>query len=317
VPKKTAVRLFLLLAMAGALAIVSTPRTHATEPALHVIPLKHRLADEVVPAVRSLLAPGESVSGMDSRLVVRASSRTFAHIERLLAGIDTPRRNLRISLRHAEISEHLQDRQGVSGDVRRGNTRLVVTNGNRGTGAAAPVLPCARGTCPSLDGVTVGHTGPDGSFRLHNERRITTTRETSPHNLTVLDGGRAFLRVGESIPQVQPFLALVGDRLGVVTGIHYYDVTTGFEVEPRIVNEDSFKERIQLAVTPRLAFRSNQGEQTVNFQELRTLVTVNPGEWLDLGGAVESTHEVNRQILSARRAMSSGGSRFLIRVDPQ
>ena len=38
------------------------------------------------------------------------------------------------------------------------------------------------------------------------------------------------LRVGESIPKVQPFLVLVGNRLGVVAGIQYYDVTTGFEV---------------------------------------------------------------------------------------
>jgi type II secretory pathway component GspD/PulD (secretin) len=302
---KLVVRLFLLLTLASTLAIVSTPLTHATEPALHVIPLKHRLADEVVPVVRPLLAPGESVSGMDSRLIVRASSRTFAQVERVLAEIDTPRRNLRISVRYAGVSEHMQDHQGVSGDVRRGNTRIVneasfTTNGNRGTG-----------------GVTAGRTGPDGNIQLHSERRIMTTRETSSHNLTVLDGGRAFLRVGESIPQVQPFLVLVGDRLGVVTGIQYYGVTTGFEVEPRIVNEASFKERIQLAVTPRLAFRSNQGAQTVNFQELRTLVTVSPGEWVDLGGAVESTHEVNRQILGTRRRTDSEDTRFLIRVDLQ
>jgi len=39
------------------------------------------------------------VSGMDSRLIVRATPRTFTQLERLLAEIDTPRRNLRISVR--------------------------------------------------------------------------------------------------------------------------------------------------------------------------------------------------------------------------
>jgi type II secretory pathway component GspD/PulD (secretin) len=153
--------------------------------------------------------------------------------------------------------------------------------------------------------------------QLRTERRITTTRDGSTQTLTVLDGGRAFLRVGESIPQVQPFLVLVGNRLGVVAGIQYYDVTTGFEVEPRIVNGASFTEQIQLTVTPRLAFRSNEGMQTVHFQELRTLVTVKPGEWVDLGGAVESADEVSRQILSTRRSTDSEDARFLIRVDPQ
>ena len=293
---KSSVRPFLFAFLASLFWIAAAaPLTHAAEPELRVIPLKHRLADEVIPVVRPLLAPGDSVSGMDSRLIVRATPRTFAQIERLLAEIDTPRRNLRISVRHAGESERVHDSQGVSGDVRRGNTRIVVTNGNHSTG-----------------GVSVGRTGPDGNIQLHSERRITTTRDTSSQNLTVLDGGRAFLRVGESLPQVQPFLVLVGNRLGVVAGIQYFDVTTGFEVEPRTLGE-----RIELAVMPRLAFRSNQGTQTVNFQELRTVVTVKPGEWVDLGGVVESTNEVNRQILSTHRNTGSEDSRFLIRVDPQ
>ena len=70
-------------------------------------------------------------------------------------------------------------------------------------------------------------------------------------------------------------------------------------------------------MTPRLAFRNNHGTQAVNFQELRTVVTVKPGEWVDLGGAVESANTVNRQILSTRRSTDSEDSRFLIRVDPQ
>jgi type II secretory pathway component GspD/PulD (secretin) len=289
------VREFLLAVLVCLCTLVPTPLLHAAESELRVIPLKHRLADDVIPVVRPLLTAGESVSGMDSRLIIRAAPPTIAQIERLLVEIDTPRRNLRISVRHAGDSERMQDSQGVSGDVRRGNTRIVVTNSGRSTG-----------------GVTVGRTGQDGNVQLHSERRITTKRDTSTQDLTVLDGGRAFLRVGVSIQQVQPFLALVGNRLSVVAGIQYYDVTTGFDVEPRILGE-----QIQLAVTPRLAFQSNQGAQTVNFQELRTVVTVKPGEWVDLGGAVGSTNEVNRQILSTRRNADSEDSRFQVRIDPQ
>jgi hypothetical protein len=57
--------------------------------------------------------------------------------------------------------------------------------------------------------------------------------------------------------------------------------------------------------------------QNVNFQELGTQVLVRPGEWLDLGGAVGSVNEVNRQILGTRRFTASEDSRFLIRVEPQ
>ena len=271
------------------------PPAAAGDAEVRVIPLKHRLADDVAPLLRPLLAPGESITGMDSRLVVRASPRTFAQVEQMLAQIDTQRRNLRISVRHAGMGESTQDNQGISGDVGRGNTRIIVSNGNPNTGAA-----------------TITRRGVDGDIQLHTQRHSTRTRSSSTQNLTVLDGGRAFLRVGESIPQVQQFLVLVGNRLTVQTGIQYHDVTTGFEVEPRVVGD-----QIRLAVTPRLAFRGDQGAQTVNFQELSTVIMVKAGEWIDLGGMVETANEVNRQIFATQRHTGRADSSFLIRVDLQ
>lgn len=266
----------------------------AAEPEIQVIPLKHRMADEVVPALHPLMLPGESVTGMDTRLIVRASPATLAQIIRVLAELDVARRNLRISVRHGGGQEQTQTEQGLSGDLQSGNTRITVS-GNRG----------------NTGGLTVGRNGPNGSVQYRSERRITTGSVNSTQNLTVLDGSRAFLKVGESVPQVQPFLALVGHRLTVALGVQYYDVTTGFEVEPHLLGE-----QIQLAVTPRLAFRGSQGTQVVNFEELRTVVTLRPGEWVDLGSIAGSANNVNREIFAATRNVRSDESRFQIRVDP-
>lgn len=270
------------------------PPAAAVETQVRVIPLKHRLADEVVPLLRPLLTPGESVNGMDSRLIVRVSPPTFAQVEQLLAQIDTPRCNLRISVRHAGIGEDNRDNLGISGDRQHGNTRIVVSNGH-----------------PTGDAATITRRGVDGGIQLRTQSHSSRTSTSSTQNLTVLDGGRAFLRVGESIPQVQQFLVLVGNRPTLLTGVQYHDVTTGFEVEPRIVGD-----QIQLAVSPRLAFRGDQGVQTVNFQKLRTLVMVKPGQWVDLGGVVETANEVNRRILSKEYRTYSQDSGFMVRVDP-
>jgi type II secretory pathway component GspD/PulD (secretin) len=275
--------------------LAAPPVAGAAEGELRVIPLKHRLAEEVVPALRPLLGSGESLSGMDSRLIVRASPRTLAAIERVLGEIDVARRNLRISVRHGGEREARELGLGASGEAHSGSTRIVVS-GDSGTGSGA--------------GAGVGGRGPGGALQLRTERRVTTARDSSTQTLTVLDGGRAFLRVGESIPEVQPFLVLVGSRLGVVAGVQYHDVTTGFEVEPRLMGET-----VQLVVAPRLAFRSDRGAQTVSFEELRTVLTVKSGEWVDLGGAVEAANEVNRRILGVQRTHSSGATRFLVRVD--
>ena len=266
---------------------------HAGTPEVHVIPLKHRLAEEVVPVLRPLLAPGESVNSMDNRLIVRATPATLALIEKTLSEIDTARRNLRISVRQAGLNESTQDSHGLSGRVQTGNTRIVVSDTHRG-------------------GVSVSGTGTNSALQVRTERHSTRSRSNSTQNLTVIDGGRGFLRVGESIPDVQQFLVWVGHRPALATGVQYRDVTTGFEVEPRIVGE-----RILLTVSPRLAFRADHGVQTVDFQELRTQLTVQPGEWVDLGGIVGNAHELNRRILGSHQRSASDTSGFLIRVDLQ
>ena len=268
---------------------------HAGTPEVHVIPLKHRLAEEVVPVLRPLLVPGESVNSMDNRLIVRATPATLALIEKTLSEIDTARRNLRISVRHAGLNERTQDNHGISGRVQTGNTRIVVSNSHRDRG-----------------GVSVSGAGTNGALQVRTERHSTRSQANSTQNLTVMDGGRAFLRVGESIPDVQQFLVWAGNRPALVTGVQYRDVTTGFEVEPRIVGE-----RILLRVSPRLAFRGDHGVQTVNFEELHTQLTVQAGEWVDLGVIVGNAHELNRRILSSRQHSSSDTSGFLIRVDLQ
>lgn len=276
-------------------AVTLTPPVQAGAPEVRVIPLKHRLAEEVVPVLRPLLAPGESVNSMDNRLIVRAAPTTQALIDKTLSEIDTERRNLRISVRHAGQNESVQDRQGISGHVQTGNTRIAVSSGGQDRG-----------------GISVSGAGANSALQVRAERIGSRSQTNSTQNLTVMDGGRAFLRVGESIPDVQQFLVWVGNRPAITTGVQYRDVTTGFDVEPRIIGE-----RILLRVSPRLAFRADHGVETVNFEELHTQLTVVPGEWVDLGGIVGNAHELNRRILNSRQRNSNDTSGFLVRVDLQ
>lgn len=287
---------FLLKLILFALFAVSLP-VKAGTPEVQVIPLKHRLAEQVVPVLRPLLAPGESINSMDNRLIVRAAPATLALLEKTLSEIDTAQRNLRISVRHAGRSESTQDSLGISGGVQTGNTQIVVSNPN---------------TQRERGNVIVSGAGNNSGLQVRTERHSIRSQANSTQNLTVMDGGRAFLRVGESIPDVQQFLVWAGNRPALVTGVNYRDVTTGFEVEPRIVGE-----RILLRVSPRLAFRGDHGVETVTFEELHTQLTVHPGEWVDLGGIVGNAHELNRRILSSRQSSSTDTSGFLIRVDLQ
>ena len=144
---------FFLLLLLGTLP---APSVWASTSEVRVIALKHRLAEEVVPVLRPLLTPDESINSMDNRLIVRAAPTTLALIEKTLSEIDTARRNLRISVRHAGLSEGTQDRQGISGHVQTGNTRIVVSNGNRDRG-----------------GVSVSGAGTNSALQVRTERHST------------------------------------------------------------------------------------------------------------------------------------------------
>jgi len=267
----------------------------SAELEVRVISLKHRLPDEVIPVLRNLLDGTESINGHDTRLIVRATPRTFGEIERVLGEIDTRRRNLRISIQQAGLNSSDHQELGASGNWRQGNTRIILNDGRS----------------RSNSGLSVQHQGRQGRLGVQAGQHTTNSRRSSAQSLMVLDGGNALLRVGESIPAVQPYLVLAGNRLIAVPGVQYYDVSTGFEVGARLIGD-----RIQLQIHPRMSFRSSRGTQTVDFQELRTEVSLQPGEWTDLGGTLESANEVSRGILQANRDAANRDHRLLVRVDP-
>jgi len=261
-----------------------------------VIPLQHRLPDDVIPALRPLLGPSESIQGYDNKLIVRAGPQTLREIERVLGEIDTRRRNLRIRVPQSDVSHAESQDLGASGAWQQGNTRITIDNGGR---------------AQDNRGLNIRRSEKQNQLTIHSDQRSEHSRRMADQSLLVLDGGHATLRVGESIPTIQPYLALAGNRLVVVPGVQFYDVTTGFEVFPRLVGD-----RVRLQLHPRLAFRSSQGTQTIDFQELQTEVSIRPGEWTDIGGILETANAVNQRILARDQNASGRDKRLLVRVDP-
>ena len=71
---------------------------------LRVIELKHRQAEELLPVLESMLGSAGGVSALDNRLIVRASTKDVAALEKLVAQLDTPRAMLRIAVRQEQSS---------------------------------------------------------------------------------------------------------------------------------------------------------------------------------------------------------------------
>jgi len=64
--------------------------SHAAEKqVLEVISLGYRQADDVIPMLRPLLAPGGTITGTKNQLVVRTTRANMAELKQVLAAVDS------------------------------------------------------------------------------------------------------------------------------------------------------------------------------------------------------------------------------------
>lgn len=268
------------------LAILLAPGLAFSDEA-RVIQLRHRTASDVIPLIRPLLAPDDALTGTDYRLIIRTSDRNLKEIERLLEQLDVAQRQLRITVEQGSAGDRETTSHSVTGEARIGDKARVI-------------LP---GKPPENGGLIVKKDG----LRYSTVRRTSTTSNANTQTLLTMDGQRAYIRIGQSVPHVKKILALSRRQLVVVQGIEYQDVTTGFDVLPRVRGD-----RVLVEITPRLSSLRNPATGLADFQELSTTVETNLGEWLDLGEILGNRGEVQRAILES--AATTSGERRTVRL---
>src|SRR5262245_27744606 len=69
----------------------------AQQPKLEVITLKYRNAEQVIPILKPLLAPGGTISGLQNRVVIRTTPDNLAELRKVLDAVDAAPRRLLIS----------------------------------------------------------------------------------------------------------------------------------------------------------------------------------------------------------------------------
>ena len=262
---------------------------------IHVIQLKHRTAQEIIPVIRPLLGPNDAMSGMDYRLIVRTSDRNLREVERMLAQIDVARRNLTLTVRQGADASRHETSQELSGAANIGRDARIR-------------LP--QRTPPDDRGVVIEQQGADGRLRYQAREERATAGDARTQVLRVQDGQRAFIHVGQSVPHVKRIVSLAGRQVTIAQGVEFQNVVTGFEVLPRTQGE-----RVQLEVTPRLSSLADPATGLANFQALRTTVNVRLGEWVDLGGIQGVGEDVRRAVAESAVADSSERRSVWIKVE--
>lgn len=186
----TVLRLLLVLALYGA-----GFASRADE--VEVFSLQHRTAEQVIPILRPLVEPGGAITGMQNRVIVRASRRNIEQVRQALAAIDTVPRRLVISVR-----------QDAAGSL------------------------AARGG--SVSGA-IGRRGSDVDLRLRDS--AARASESVTQQVQALEGSPAFISVGQSAPVQTGTVTQTPWGTLAQGGTTIQSTSTGFYVVPRIAGD--------------------------------------------------------------------------------
>jgi type II secretory pathway component GspD/PulD (secretin) len=249
---------------------------------LEVIDLHHRLADDVIPVIEPLLAPGGVLTGMDDKLFVRTSAANLEQIRMALAAIDVEARQLLISVGQSSRSE------------------------SHGAGARASASVGGDDAQVGVNRPPVAGTGAD--VQLHAGMRSTGVRSLG--SVRALEGQEAYLAVGQS-PSVTSSVVSPGwGQPGVRRTTTYRDAGSGFYAMARVQGE-----RVTVEVSPFQQAGSGSLRPGAEIRSINTRVSGRLGEWIPLGAVTETATGSERGLLVLGGQKSSSDYVAWIKVD--
>lgn len=255
----------------------------AAEPTLEIIPLKHITAEQAMTLVKPFVENSGALSGYNNQLIVRTTPGNLAQIKEILLTLDVAPRRLLITVKQDAQDEQVTDEAVVQGEIRGGDVR--VSTGRNGSA--------------SREGVDV---------RVVRGER--TAHDKNTQQIQVLEGSSAFIQIGLSIPVVERSVHASGVGPRVSNTITYKDVTTGFSILPRVSGDT-----VTLEISPQHSALSAQGGGSIDIAQIHTTVSGKLGEWIDLGGAVQTQSSHSSEILSSTRSQRNEDHHVFVKVE--
>jgi len=274
-----------------ALACLLAAGAAVAQQQLEIINLKSRTAEQVLPQLRPFVEPGGTLSGMNNQIFLRASEANRRQIKELLAAIDRPPRRLLISVRQDADSAATARGGEVSGRVSSGGTVIE----SRRTVVGGVGVEVRRG-----DDVVRG--------QVYDSRSAGSERVAQ--QVQVVEGGKATINVGTSVPVPLRQTVLTPSGAIVSETTVYRDLGTGFTAEPQLAGNN-----VTLTISPSHDTPGSYGPGSANIQRLTTTVSGRLGEWIDLGGSVEERTGESSGLTRYSTRGGSSGRRVQLKVD--
>lgn len=266
--------------------------TQAQQSVLEVIDLKYRSAEQIVPMLKPLLAPGGTISALQNRLIVRTTPQNLAELRKVLDAVDTMPKRLVISVRQAAAGTGLASEAEVSGSI--------------GTDGARVTVPGSR----SKQGATAQVRKGDNVARARVFSSQSAATDRGVQSVQVLEGNEAVIRIGQSVPIRNRSVIQTPQGAQISESVEYRDADTGFRVRPR-VNGD----QVTLEISSRRDTLADPNSQTFNVQRVDTVVSGRLGEWMEIGGVDQSRVQTDGGTVSRRSGSFSDDRKVFLKVE--
>jgi len=266
----------------------------AQQQVLEVITLGYRQADEVIPLLRPLLAPGGTLTGTTNKLIVRTTAANLAELKQVLAVVDARPRQLVISVRQSSMAEAGRGTGTVSGTVSAGSNAQVTVPAPPGTRRDPGVVVQSEGD--SIEGRAL-------SSRSAQDSSVTQT-------VRVLEGNSAFIRTGQSVPVTSIRSNRTPGGTQITQSTDFANADTGFYVIPRVSGD-----RVTLEISTARDRVRNPDTGAVNIQRASTVVSGRLGEWIAVGGSSETSERSRSELLSQRHYSSRDERSIMLKVE--
>ena len=279
----------------------------ATQPALAVDSVLRPPSGPQLGEERSSLRTGVSVVPDETNrmLLITATRDEYKRIESILDRIDTLPDQVLIEATIAEVTLNDDLRLGLRWFFETGKSQFKLTDSL--LGAVAPTFP----------GFSYFFNSANVQVVLNALNTVTDVNVVASPTLTVLDGKRAVLQVGDEVPILtQQATAVITPGAPVVNSVQYRNTGVILSIVPRINDKGRVLLDIEQEVSEVGARVSGTIDSpTIQQRRIRTTVTVKDGESLALGGLMQDRANLARDQIPILGEIPGLGNLFKSKTD--
>ncbi len=251
---------------------------------LETFKLRNRPAVDLLPLVKPFLNPGATISGQGYKLFVKSTGANLDQIRQIIAELDVALKRLRISISTDARSFDAQEKQQLE-------THPEATQSS---------------DSPNVQKIII-RKGPQHRVTTRVYSTAQHRHQPTAQHVQLLEGQWASISTGRAIP--------VADRQrnadGTVTEtIRYHKLSSGFKVCAHL-NGD----KVYLTLRPRYEQLSRQGGGNIVTQNIETSLTVNLGQWTEIGGTQELQKQSANSLYYSTQRKQEGARRIFIKVE--